>query len=490
MPHVDKKTGDVVLRVVYDGLPESGKTTNVKQLGQNLPLLRRGVMQSPGSSGPRTEFFDWLDFSGGYVNGRRVRCQIVSVPGQPRLLQRRRYLLETADAVVFVSGSRRDTADEDRRCLEGTLGVLGRLGEEVPVAVVVQANKQDLPGALRAAELSAALGLTAATPVIEARALAGTGVIDAFVTAVRLATERVGALAALAEDLPRGGTPGELYERMLALAPEPAEPPAPAAPGPQAPAPPAPASRPAGPAGPGRKSAQRRNGLADGKVPSLPMASEVAAGHIWPSVSGRAMLALANGGKLELPEHVVPWAPGGALEVRMDNGWIFHSAPGWTFPDETAARLALIRRARAVLDTGERQPPDRVYAVAPDAASWRLWCLTPQMPTLLEKLAWALERRSVEELTAAWECAADFADRFRETPGEGARVVGGIAALGVTGGRAVVLSVAGDEGEPRRVPVDPVHHADRIIDRAASLDESIRRCVEKMRKAVKGRRRA
>jgi hypothetical protein len=274
---------------------------------------------------------------------------------------------------------------------------------------------------------------------------------------------------------------------MLALAPEAAEPAAPAAPQAE-PASPARASQPPWPAKPGGRSAQRRNALGGGKTPSLPKANEVAAGHIWPSVSGRAMLALANGGKPDLPEHVVPWAPADALEVRMDNGWIFHSAPDWSFPDETAARLALIHRARAVLDSGERHPPDRVYAVAPDTARWRLWCLTPQMPTLLEKVAWALERRSAEELAAAWECAVEFAARFRESPGTGARVVGGIAALGITGGRAVVLSIAGDQGGARREPVDPVDHTDRIIERAASLDESIRRCVEKMRRSVRGRR--
>jgi len=520
MPHVDKRSGEIVLRVVYDGLPEAGKTTSVQQLGQRLSLQRRGAMQSPGSAGPRTEFFDWLDFSGGYLDGRRVRCQLVSVPGQPRLLQRRRYLLETADVVVFVSGSRPETVGDDRQCLAGTLGLLGRLGVDVPVAVVVQANKQDLEGALRAAELAAALELAPATPVVEAAALAGTGVIDAFVMAVRLATERVRTLAArgaLVDVLPRTETPGELYSALLALVPAPAAPVAPpeqvapaapvaplaqvapaapaapparvapAAPGAE-PAPPPPAKPPATPAGPGGKTAQRRNALGRGEVPMLPRADEVAAGHIWPSVSGRAMLALANGGKPALPEHLVPWAPAGALEVRTDNGWIFHSVPDWSFPDEAAARLALIHRVRSVLVTGDRHPPDRVLAVAPDAVGWRLWCLTPQMPTLLERVAWALERRSPAELAAARACAAEFAARFREAPGTGARVVGGIAALGITGGRAVVLSIAGDPGEARREPVDPLAHADRIIERAATLDESIRRCVEEMRRTVKERR--
>ena len=492
MPHVDKRTGEIVLRVVYDGLPEAGKTTNVRHLGQNLSLQRRGALQSPGSAGPRTEFFDWLDFSGGYFDGRRVRCQLVTVPGQPALLHRRSYLLETADVVVFVSGSRRDALGDDRSCLAGTLGVLARLGADVPVAVVVQANKQDLPGALRAAELGAALELAPATPVIEAAALEGTGVIDAFVMAVRLATERVRVLSGrgdLIEVLQRAETPDELYAALRPLAPAPPGSARPASPVPPRPAatPPSRAAPLADAAGQGGRSAQRKNALQDGRAPPLPSAGEVAAGHVWPSVSGRAMLALANDGKAILPEHVLPWAPAGALEVRTDNGWIFHSTPGWSFADENEARVVLIQRARSVVEVAERNPPDRVLVVAPHAARWRLWCVTPQMPTLLEKVAWALERRSAEDLADAWRLAADFAARFRELPGAGARVVGGIAALGITGGRAVVLTVPGDAVEPRREPVDPVDHADRIIERAAGLDQGVRACVEQMRRMVRRR---
>src|SRR5690606_40863495 len=111
----------IVIRIVYDGPPEAGKTTNVLQLSQLMSAQRRGTLASPGTSGERTAYFDWLDFLGGYVDGRRVQCQLLSVPGQAHLAARRRALLETADALVFVSDSRREHLEAERQHLEQTL---------------------------------------------------------------------------------------------------------------------------------------------------------------------------------------------------------------------------------------------------------------------------------------------------------------------------------------------------------------------------------
>ena len=91
MPLFDQRSDSIILRVVYDGPPEAGKTTNVTQLCQKISLNRRGQLTTPGGA-ERTQFFDWVDVSGGYVAGRQLRLQLVTVPGQPELLRRRRYL--------------------------------------------------------------------------------------------------------------------------------------------------------------------------------------------------------------------------------------------------------------------------------------------------------------------------------------------------------------------------------------------------------------
>ena len=92
MPIIDDERGVLVLRLVYDGPPFSGKTTTLRTLARGL-----GVdVVTPEEREGRTVFFDWVDYVGGLFDGRRIRCQIVSVPGQRELASRREHLLETA----------------------------------------------------------------------------------------------------------------------------------------------------------------------------------------------------------------------------------------------------------------------------------------------------------------------------------------------------------------------------------------------------------
>lgn len=187
MAHLDSRTGEVVIRVVYDGAPRAGKTTNVRMLHESLLAQRAGELVSPGSSDRQTQFFDWRDFDGGFVEGRRLRCQILSVPGQPDLAHRRRHLLATADVVILVVDA--DPAELDRsraivRSLSATLG-------DAQVPLVVQLNKLDLGGPLTVADVAATLRLPESTPALGAEACHGIGVADTFLTAVRLALDGV-----------------------------------------------------------------------------------------------------------------------------------------------------------------------------------------------------------------------------------------------------------------------------------------------------------
>lgn len=187
MAVIDPVTDAVVIRVVYDGAPFAGKTTSVRALGSGLG----SAVTSPGEIAGRTLFFDWLDYTGGLFEGRRIRCQIVSVPGQAVLAPRRRRLLESADVVVYVLDSSAAAFSSERGYLEGLKATLGRLGGP-PVGVIVQANKRDLEDAIPIPELRQTLdsvGLTAA--VVETNAATGSGIRESFVLAVRLALDRI-----------------------------------------------------------------------------------------------------------------------------------------------------------------------------------------------------------------------------------------------------------------------------------------------------------
>jgi signal recognition particle receptor subunit beta len=185
MPIFDPILRSLVARVVYDGPAWSGKTTNVQRLCEAFPVQRRSEVYTPGALKGRTMFFDWLEIDIGTVGSVPFRCQILSVPGQRARSYRRRPLIRSADAVVFVGDSRLDQIDETRRCFALMRRYLRERGERVPF--VVQANKQDADGALPPEELARALRLGPSPAPFPAIASRGEGVRETFNAAVRAA---------------------------------------------------------------------------------------------------------------------------------------------------------------------------------------------------------------------------------------------------------------------------------------------------------------
>jgi signal recognition particle receptor subunit beta len=184
---VDPQSDAVVIRIIYDGAPMAGKTTSVRALGQGFGVQAT----SPAEISGRTLYFDWLDYTGGLFEGRRIRCQIIGVPGQATLAPRRRRLIEGADAVVFVGDSTPEGFRADHGYLRGLSGLLAQLSGP-PVGVVLQANKRDVPDAVSIEQIRVMLDdANMRVGVVESIATEGSGIREAFVLAVRLALDRV-----------------------------------------------------------------------------------------------------------------------------------------------------------------------------------------------------------------------------------------------------------------------------------------------------------
>jgi signal recognition particle receptor subunit beta len=216
MPLVDRRSNSIVLRIVYDGPPSAGKATNLGYLCERLALTRPGTSDRATAS-DRSQFLDWLDVTGGWAGGERVRCQIVIVPGQIVLARRRRHILESADAVVFVADARPAAAPETTAALRSLArGLSGR----ADVPLVLQANKQDLSEAQEPWQLHEALGLAARVPAVAASAAIGDGVVESFLHAVRLAVDHVRALLVAGELGDEAGGAVELRRALDAGAPE------------------------------------------------------------------------------------------------------------------------------------------------------------------------------------------------------------------------------------------------------------------------------
>jgi signal recognition particle receptor subunit beta len=218
VPVFDPQLRRLVARVVYDGPAFSGKTTNVARICELLPVSKRTEVYTPGSLKGRTMFFDWLEADVGMIGKVPVTCQILSVPGQRARSYRRRPLIQSADAVVYVADSREGVLEETRRAHALMRRYLRDRGEAVPF--IVQANKRDADDALPIAELRAALRLPAHVPLLPAVASAGDGVRETFHAALKAA------MRSAQDRLSRYGVAGisgaaqnadELFDALLSL---------------------------------------------------------------------------------------------------------------------------------------------------------------------------------------------------------------------------------------------------------------------------------
>lgn len=193
MAIIDAKRDLVVLRIVYDGPPGAGKTTSLYALQQSLNDAQ--AVFSPDAKAEAgdapTHNFDWLDYTGGLFENRPIHCQVISTPGDPRLSAKREYLLESADAVVFVLDSRAEAIAVGLEYFGSLQKALDNIGEPRP-KILIQANYQDAESALDEARLQQIFAEH--LRIYGSIAATGESVRETFVFAVRFALERVSQL--------------------------------------------------------------------------------------------------------------------------------------------------------------------------------------------------------------------------------------------------------------------------------------------------------
>jgi signal recognition particle receptor subunit beta len=376
---LDLQRDAVVVRIVYDGPPTSGKTTSLRSLAERFGGT---PPYTPEEANGRTLFFDWMEYTGGRFEGRQIHCQIVSAPGQRALAPRRQLLLASADAVVFVADTSRSGMPQSRKHLENLTQRLQKL-PGLPVGIVLQANKRDLPDAEPLEALRNSLGLA----VIESIASAGEGIREAFVLAVRLALDRVREqirLGELTSAQPGRDVAQELLQQMRGLPLEPgAE---------QLWAPTASAAM------------QSSN-----ETPRVPDAT-IPGGWIWPPINGRILLQEASRGSLGPAHEVQP----GEWSAESSSGWRFHSSPTSVFSDAETARTALIRWAQLHALAAGFVSPHRCIALC-DAGdgTLRLWQVVRQEKSLRSDLSDTTDRSRWAEANAACERVAQ---RWSQAP--------------------------------------------------------------------------
>jgi signal recognition particle receptor subunit beta len=207
---LNTESNQIVIRLIYDGLALSGKTTTLRMLASSLDQ----DFYTPEERYGRTVFFDWVGYTGGLFEGYQIRCQIISVPGQAEWAPRRRHLIEGADVVVFVGDTTRGRFADSLSSLRSLHGQLQELAGP-PVGIVFQANKRDRADAVPLEEIQSELGKALkGIAVVESVASEGSGIRQAFVFGVRLCLDRVRELVRT-NSLPTGSPEVDSGEDML-----------------------------------------------------------------------------------------------------------------------------------------------------------------------------------------------------------------------------------------------------------------------------------
>jgi signal recognition particle receptor subunit beta len=224
MPTFDPLLRRLVVRIVYDGPGTAGKTTNVQQICRMFPVTKRTEMVTPGALKGRTMFFDWLEVDLATRGKVPVRAQVLSVTGQETRSYRRRPLLRSADAVVFVCDSRPEHLENNRQRLMLLQRYLRERSQPAPY--LIQANKQDLPNAIPHREILKHLRWKMPVPVFPAVASQSKGVTETFQEAARAATRYAQSVIATQGIAAVAGTPDtadSVLDNLLALEDQSAE---------------------------------------------------------------------------------------------------------------------------------------------------------------------------------------------------------------------------------------------------------------------------
>ena len=404
MPTVDKERGVLVVRVVYDGPPMSGKTTTLRSLAQGLGV----PITSPAEQDGRTLLFDWVDYVGGLFEGRQIRCQILSVPGQRELAARRQALLSSADAVVLVADTRENEIAKSYERLRELLPWCR--SHDPPVGVVIQANKRDAPDSVPRSRIHAEFAKIAPIAIVDTVATSGDGVRQAFVFGVRLALDRVRALSTssrLREGPMEIETPAQLIEQLTPLSvaaladASVVEPPISGT---------FPELEQLAPYRDSLPPASQREEKPDQVERVFIPDPMMPGGFIWPPVDGRMLLhEVAQLDQTPVRTRRGDWWASG-------EGWRFHSAAGSLFGDADVGRNKLIEWARLHAAHLQRLSSGRTVILADAGAGrFRLWQLVRVTQALRERLLSCVTEADAERLAQEFQRAAYHLLRAQRT---------------------------------------------------------------------------
>jgi signal recognition particle receptor subunit beta len=188
---VNRKLGELNIKIVYYGPALGGKTTNLEYIHASVDPKLRGELVSLKTQEDRTLFFDFLQLGMGQIKGLMPKFNLYTVPGQVIYASTRKLVLEGADGVVFVADSQAGRLDENIDLFASLTAYLTGAGYSLTdFPLVLQCNKQDLPNVYSPQTLSEHL-CGDGVPCLGAVASEGTGVFATLKAAINSVVSRI-----------------------------------------------------------------------------------------------------------------------------------------------------------------------------------------------------------------------------------------------------------------------------------------------------------
>ena len=139
--YADRK---VNCKIVYCGTGESGKTTNLTYIYNQLDSKIRSELTCMEGINQRTLFFDFLSINLGNVKGFNTSFSLYTIPGQKEYNAACKLILNGVDGIIFVADSRTNKREENIESLNNLTESLKDYGlsfDNIPI--IFQYNKRD-----------------------------------------------------------------------------------------------------------------------------------------------------------------------------------------------------------------------------------------------------------------------------------------------------------------------------------------------------------
>ncbi len=177
---------EIHCKIIYYGIPLSGKTSNIKWICQNTSSDEKlDILSLPLKTSPSV-FFDFLPIDVGTIRGLKTRFHLYSIPGGDFFDSSLSLLLKGVDGLVFVADSQKTKMADNKKhllALQEQLQKIGLQMEKIPM--VLQYNKRDLPNIHSISDMRTALNYHN-HPDFHSIAATGVGVFETLKTVLKM----------------------------------------------------------------------------------------------------------------------------------------------------------------------------------------------------------------------------------------------------------------------------------------------------------------